>query len=119
MNKERILLLADRIEQAPHVRAFGDDYSSLTGFDMSTWHCGSVGCIGGWTEQLFGDGTRCAGHWAVAELLDISVYEADVLCFPRQTINYDKITPAQAATTLRLFAETGEVDWSHLEIDHG
>jgi len=117
MNNERILELADRIGRARHHRQDGPwpDSDSLTAFNMVAWHCGSVGCIGGWAMHMF-HGENDAmddGTDAVAQLLDITNEQANSLCYPDLPagMRYDDVTPARAASVLRRFAETGEVEW--------
>lgn len=117
MNKERLLHLAEVIERAPHERgkwAESGYFAPLTAFTMELWHCGSVGCIGGWACKLFNDG-NVVGTEEVAPLLGLSFETANTLFYPPNRLDYSSITPAQAATVIRHLVETGEVDWTIIE----
>lgn len=105
MNVERIQELAAAIENAEHVAhpSYAKD-EAMTGFNMAEWHCGTVGCIGGWAEYLFADEAR--------ESLGITLRMASDLFWPDDVGPYVEITPLQAAAVLRNLAATGEVDWS-------
>lgn len=111
MNKERILKLADVIEATPHKPEpkTKRPNSNLRGFNMASWHCGTVGCIAGWAGKIF----DC--HYAYAgEALDLPWATSDAL-FMAKGIHWsrmDQIKPAHAAAVLRHLAETGKVDWS-------
>lgn len=113
MNVARILELADVIEKVPHV-ALGDAHQGpepVTDFNMSTFHCGTAGCIAGWAAHLYGNGR---GVLTAEKFLGISSDDGDELFIPAGLVLED-ITPAQAATTLRKLVATGKVDWSHVE----
>jgi len=117
MNKERILQLADVIEKKPHRRRFNrsSPNKKLTGFNMSEWHCGTVGCIAGWTQHLFGTGTpNYDSGIEAAKLLGLHDRAATDLFIPGKAIfcTLDEVKPRQAAAVLRHLAETGKVDWS-------
>jgi len=104
MNKERILKLADVIENAPHqpIPPRGTPKRKLAGFNMSNWHCGTVGCIAGWAREIFGEGPYDA--------LDLEFWQADALYVPHGPTH--DIQPHHAAAVLRHLAETGKVDWT-------
>lgn len=126
MNRERILRLADVIENGmPSIH-----------FDMRVWaivydsfdeeereelrvpgHCSMVACIGGHAELLWVKDDDFAiadiSIHDVAELLDIDFARSAALCAP-SGVSWSGITRADAALTLRKLAETGEVDWSHV-----
>jgi len=118
MNIENILKVAAAIERAPHAvvddSCVADNVTSpIASFNMKVWRCNTVGCIGGWAVQLllggpFSDTDR------VADLFDIRVEDAYDLCYP-SGVNYQAVTPAEAAQVLRHLAATGLVDWSILE----
>lgn len=114
MNTERILHIADLIEKLEPQQ-----------FDMSDYvtenECGAVACIAGWTYLTYGPGEYSAEvHLSAAEHLGLNRNQADELFIPDYSnlfdslTDWDSITPAHAAQTLRKLAETGEVDWSHV-----
>jgi hypothetical protein len=133
MNTERLLELAAVIEKAPHrpiIEPLGD--LKPEAFNMGTWHCGAVCCIGGWAEALFVPAKR--QHYSpgdqnhVAWALGLDEGTAEQLFYPSEncgwqlTDAYADITPAMAAAVIRALAETGVVDWSpvvpQLEAEH-
>lgn len=98
------------------------------GFDMNTWNsptlamakrvnaapvhrCGSVGCIGGWGELLFG---AWSGAWsgAVPEL-GLSERQANALFYPYALgdRNWDKITQKQAMAAIDNVIACGWPKW--------
>ncbi len=114
MNAERILKLADVIEAAPHeMYRSGSDDSLLCGFNMGKWHCGSVGCIGGWAHQLFVQKSTADydGGERARIALGLTPSVASELFLPTNT-RLDDILPSQAAAVLRNLAATGKVNWS-------
>lgn len=109
INRERLLLLADRIERTPHAKRL--DESDLTSrprrFSMKWWNCGTAACIGGWAEAMFlGKGYHPVSD--VSEALGLNRKQSDTLFFHETSAD---ITPEQAASCLRFLAETGKVDW--------
>jgi hypothetical protein len=70
--------------------------------------CGTAGCIGGWTNALFGgDGAVAAG-----ETLGITKEQRSQLFFAYGTERQlDEITQWHAVAALDHLMETGEVDW--------
>jgi hypothetical protein len=117
MNKERILAVADAIEN-----------ESVPGlqFDMTVYRnsCGTAGCIAGWAFVMFADdGRRRWDEWGnyprgeifntAKEVLGLCSGEAWQLFLPEDPVgeNYDA-TAEEAVTVLRQLAETGVVDWS-------
>ncbi|RWF44259.1 MAG: hypothetical protein EOS65_02465 [Mesorhizobium sp.] len=119
MNIERILQLADVIEKTPHKPIYyhGNSPAPLTEFNMERWHCGTIGCIAGWTVHLFGNKGASAEDDAgmkAGELLGLSLNDADNLFCPgsgREGPRLSEIKPAKAALILRHLAATGEVNW--------
>ena len=109
MNTELILKTADEIEAMPHGRTRTFDLAPIAGFNMAVTYaeedCGTVCCIVGYLTK-----SHAFDMSTVAELLRISQGDAYKLCFP-VTGEWEKITPAQAAATLRRLAATGEVSW--------
>jgi hypothetical protein len=115
VNKERILALADLIEQQPHA-----DKEASEGFTMSsiTHDCGTPACIAGWAAweavgrkngDLYDFDLDIEGK--ARDFLGISPTKADALFYPYEFKAYGEITPSEAAATLRRLAETGQVDW--------
>lgn len=133
MNKERILALADTIEKAANVvptRYTNDKLIPLDSFDMGTFKCGTAGCICGWALQVYDPGRigeimdnpgpfDRAQEWveAGAEVLGISVDQGHVLFMPEDYI-MDYVTAHDAAQALRHLAATGEVNWSHVDMEY-
>lgn len=117
MNKENILKVADAIEQ----------HSIPTlGFNMNWWgytfdptkpenqkhdksghNCGTVACIGGWTETLF-------KTTDARSALELPTSVATQLFYPDQNgaPQAYEATPVHAVRVLRHLAETGKVDWA-------
>lgn len=106
MNVERILELADLIEQQPHASGDGED-----GFCMAEYRhdCGTPSCIGGWASFKWGDNR--GGLLDAAEILGLDHALARQLFDPGMDFHYWSTTPAEAALTLRHLAKTGEVVW--------
>lgn len=104
MNTERILHIADLIEKLEPQQFDMSDY-------IYTAECGTVACIAGWTYLTYGG---CGDPYSEARnLLGLDEDRADALFLP-YGCDWEDITPAHAAQTLRKLAETGEVDWSHV-----
>lgn len=113
MHKDRILALADLIEQQPHTSP-----SSERGFTMAdfTHDCGTPACLAGWAAWESENRPEVI-EWSLAaskatQFLCIGYDMADELFEPDDIAGWDRITPAHAAFTLRHLAETGVVDWS-------
>lgn len=120
MNTERLLALADVIERTPH-REIVETYAeeAPAGFNMGTWHCGAVCCIGGWAEAMFVLNKRHrADVTTAAWALGLDELTADRLFYPGEEsgwdieLSYDDITPVMAAVVIRDLAQTGSVHWS-------
>lgn len=113
MNRERILALADLIEQQPHT-----EIGAASGFNMEdfTHPCGTPACIAGWAAFMFdkefepGKTTMKYSEHA-GMLLGLDYRKAADLFLLTPGIGLEEITPAHAATTLRHLAETGDVEW--------
>jgi hypothetical protein len=119
MNKERILALADLVEQQPHSLEFGFNMGELI------HGCGTPSCIAGWAawekagrpEMIVakeGYATENeASDWLglphIVESPDDNDLSFDL--FYPLGFSFEKITPKHAAFTLRHLAETGKVDW--------
>lgn len=122
LNAVNVLVVADAMEHGVPPATLG------IGFNMNWWYspttdpteedlsgrnCGTVACIGGWTEVVFG--ISHSDPMSVAkDTLGLSEGDANHLFFPRQDIGechpYDA-TMDQAIFLLRHLAETGEIDW--------
>lgn len=112
MNIENILKLADAIEKVPHVKPDRDHWDDTptpppTAFHMDEWHCGTVACIGGWANYLFGGCTVMEA----ANALGLPVSVSRDLFFYSYPIPFEDLTPQMAAWCLRNLAKTGRVDW--------
>lgn len=121
MNKERILHLADVLDSIPKNHKFDmakwfHDFIPGGGVDALEYDCGTPSCVAGWALYTFGDDLNY--RWVETEalsrdagqLLGIDSEDADRLFLPDE-VNYEMITPAIAASVLREFARTGEVEW--------
>lgn len=124
VHRQRILLVAEVIERQPHTPAD----SPGSGFDMSKWvhgesACGTPSCIWGWAEHLrtgSPEVDRDAPMDPIFEWFGLDSDSSEMLALftPmfKNTTMY-RVTPAQAAETLRRLADTGRVDWSHVDPD--
>ena len=115
MNTERLLQLADVVENTKHFdignRLFLWRIRPIDGFNMGSYicetPCGTAGCLAGHAAALFGEAG--AIHLdeifsAAAGLLDLNYAEASHLFVPNDA-SYCDITPAWAATACRKLAE--------------
>lgn len=117
MNKQKILDLADFIENLPPKQ-----------FNMAVYgvahECGTIACIAGWAAVLEGatvdkhESFHILGEWIgahkfAAKALGINEKTSLDLFTPiDEHESLSDITKEQAVKTLRKLAETGEVDWS-------
>lgn len=129
MNIENLTLLAEKLEQLPPDK-----------FSMRHWECGSVACIGGWTDRWFpetkdayealGLDGPCVWTGTGRQLF----YPSTTICpelrasgikdaygsYPENALyrriwNEDQdLPPADAAKVVRNLIATGKVDWSVL-----
>ena len=115
MNVENILKVADAIEKHA-IPGLGFNMAELktsmlnTHPDMSEQpHCGSVACVAGWTNILFGtpEGDRESAQLHLG-LDDEQEYE---LFLPTGYWN-NIYTAQEAVDALRHLASTGNVEWS-------
>jgi hypothetical protein len=79
-------------------------------------YCGTVACIGGWTELLFAAPAASGwyGHKAPS-LLGLSQEDAQELFYPHaleDSLEWNQITNAQAVRVIDHFLATGKVDWT-------
>ena len=128
MNVDRILQLADHIEQQPDVHP-----GARKGFSMlDVRHpCGTASCIWGHAGLLFVDGFELllTATPDLHELLELDGWSfdesensnpdsllspeiKDVAMYTAQKGEPGYITASHAAAVLRHLAETGEVDWT-------
>lgn len=93
-----------------YVQWGSDNYTTPNGFNMNVLlqqtSCGTAGCIAGWTAIESG---------LEVEMVE-TIEELQGLFYPPSG-NYNKITVAQTAQTLRHYLTTGEIDWSHIKND--
>jgi hypothetical protein len=127
MNKEKILRLADYIEQSGtfDMSRFFEvtDLSAIDREDQTNF-CGTVACIAGHALMLEGWGRRDiassrGASWSYDRpidkarlVLDLTIQQAQELFFCTSTIPALSITKEKAAAVLRHFARTGKIDWS-------
>jgi hypothetical protein len=102
-NVENITTLIDYLRKLPDEN-----------FNMNTWlerghACGTVGCIGGYTELLFDTGGLLQD---IADKLGITPDAADQLCYPDIEERYKSVTRERAIHVLDYLRDTGRVDWS-------
>ena len=90
-------------------------------FNMDSWsrptECGTVCCIGGLAEAVGGlsKNWNCQ-HSPIVDRPD----GLSRLLYPPASINWEKITPAQAAHALSNYLTSGEPRWSKIRTtDHG
>ena len=109
MNVELMMEVADHIEQLENGESEGF-------FDMTSYvhSCGAPACIAGWTCHVAGD-TLTMGNWLdvpekARRHLELSHREARKLFSTSQRF-LPSVTPGEAATVLRRFAKTGELNW--------
>lgn len=119
MNKERILDLADFLENE-----VSDKH-----FSMHNWVCGTTACIGGWCEARQkgaapGDylgSLDFSGPEAAEAYLGLTDEQEQLLFYPSEDeawcaqcdpLEPDFISRTRAIATLRHLAETGEVNWN-------
>jgi len=79
------------------------DYDApLCAINMAVWHCGSVGCIGGWIEAMTG----------LSEPKMLTTPQLNDLCYPRGLCCFwSDITPEQIAHAINNYLTTGNPDW--------
>ena len=121
--RERLIEIAEWLE------AGGDARGTVAGFNMSDWrnvtNCGSVCCIAGALVEFeaqrtgatvahvlasVGGGFHQTGEY-LAEMDFNSAYD---LFIPPEELNFGRITPDEAAATVRGYLETGDVSWDHV-----
>jgi hypothetical protein len=141
MNKERILQLADFIENGKAVEAdlgfnmtdFWEPQAHALSEDKSGHDCGTVACIAGHALFLTGKATVGkpktvpsvaieAARWLgledmgemneVADQLFYGWSPGDQYVRGLYAVDMSRVTPADAAKVLRNLAETGKVDWT-------
>lgn len=106
MNEERILHLANLIRRTPHraptdeeIGSYLENYNDpLDAFSMSYTHCGSVGCIHGWAEYLWGGEQQ--GWPTLQNMLGVPHGVAGTLYMPMISADLSQITSEQAARAL-------------------
>lgn len=121
MNKERILALADDIEQMHHIESIFEELNDpmLTNcFNMGNYrfNCKAPACIAGhavakYQDQYYGESRD--PHIIAREVLGLVQVDARMLFEPAMDLpEWEKIKPEHAAKVMRQFVETGIVDWS-------
>lgn len=112
MNKEKVLELADIIEQGHEGMRFDMEHFWVHN------ECGTAACIAGWAVFAFHD--RQASEinpddvpYIASEVLELNNRERDLLFFggayPMSVIKKE-----HAVAVLRRFAETGEIAWEEV-----
>ncbi len=114
---DRILMLADEIEKPTRGFGFNMDWWSVNGAVLKGWplreptnYCGTVCCIGGHAEAMYGT-KRDLGWTEAGRLLGLDEVKAYLLFYPNLG-DYASISRSHAARVLRHLAATGLVDWS-------
>lgn len=115
MNKERLLELADTIEQ-DNIKDL--KFSMEIEFEQIE-NGGNKGCFMGWAAYLYTDDPDPnANTENFAQLMDISIKDALAICWfdgVEQAISglkWDSVSNKQAATMLRKYVETNRIDWN-------
>jgi hypothetical protein len=128
MNRDKVLMVADAIENATLAKDIGVGFNMRDFYDLrarcdQTGHsCGTTACTAGWAWLMFKDKDSIDHtlpdeiELQAAELLGLTEAEADNLffgvdCGKRLT----DITTGDAIKVLRHLADTGEVDWTIIE----
>lgn len=129
---EEMNKLADDMEagKITHVSQRDDEYklarcqlSEKTElFNMYDWHCGTVGCIGGfleyrlkalWSGKEYGDERRL--YLDAYQLVGESTDELNLNeLFHPPVADWDAITPQQAAVAIRNTIATGKPNWKEV-----
>lgn len=116
MNVENILKVADAIEQHS-IPGLGFNMLDWRGpadrvvCDKSGHNCGTVACIGGWTEAIFPKDEHGRAVPA-GETLDLDEDQRGRLFFMYGTRrSLGSVKSDHAVRTLRHLAATGEVNW--------
>jgi hypothetical protein len=112
----RLLAMMER-EEFVHVPADEDDnYSGERGFNMSDYDhetfrgCGTVCCIAGWSDRLFGT-HFVERHGSIGSVLGIQRLPARLNGLFSGPGCVDSCTVAEAATALRNYLTTGAPAW--------
>jgi hypothetical protein len=122
--RERLKFVRDFIASIPednfNMITWGDtaqefrDRIAARGYDLQRGKhpCGTVACIGGWTEKLW-QLNSAPNVLAPSKLLGLTAELGQELFYPQgaKAAWYD-ITNAQAVQVLDHLLDTGEVDWS-------
>lgn len=111
--RDRMIQLRDFLAKLPDER-FNMMWWSVNAEDARQFthvrhanYCGTICCIGGWTEALFPE------H-AARDTLGLTDQEAYDLFYPehlRDEAEWQSVTPAQAVAVLDNYLATGEIDW--------
>lgn len=118
MNIENIRLVRNVIANLPPERfnmnywaAYVENEDDVENIVEVLHNCGTVACIGGWTNAIFGDETEST--YDAAKHLGLSDRTAHSLFYPWGiSKSFDEITIDEAIQVLDHLIETGEVDWS-------
>lgn len=133
MNKDRLIDLAEWCEAGCPERG------NVIGFDMNDainvapGDCGAVCCLAGAATQFYGGKAgevlfdqaldRGSAQWQSRihspnvrqTAMQVLGIDDDIAYRLFEPCNFEKVTPAIAARTLRHLAATGEVRWEHLQ----
>jgi|SRR6185437_12340722 len=120
MNRKNIKALIKALESGP-VKIDG----KKVGFNMNYWidraprsqdrsghNCGTVACLGGWTDILF---NRDGAAINTRDCLGLNYNQGIDLFYPSVSKGWGNITLPEAITTLKKLLRTGKVDWSHVK----
>lgn len=121
MNTKRILELADHLKSIPHdpdpESGTNGEMEELEAFNMSYFHCGSSGCICGWSVFLWPQpGMEPWDPADGAAILDLDHDVAMELFHPHlgavmsNGSALESVTPQEAAAVLREVARTNPKD---------
>lgn len=73
--------------------------------------CGTVGCIGGWLAREMRYSIQDAEDYVTSTEVDSKIRH---LFFPPRRIDYEGVTPIQAAQAIENFLRTGNPSWNEI-----
>lgn len=106
----KVLGMLERGELVHGARSMKDHPTRLRVFNMGDWHCGSAGCLGGWTEYV-GGLEQLSLHersYNSEGLHQLFYPDGAGFCTPLEMSN---ISTQQAAHALSNYLTTGEPRW--------
>jgi hypothetical protein len=93
-----------KLEKGPESDSFFQPKHVENAFNMSSFECGTVRCIGGWVLHFL-----VGKHQVNAAKAGNN--ELHYLFYPPNHVGYNDITTTQAACALRSYLTTGKAEW--------